>query len=70
MLNKILEKLSGKKVYGIALLGAVAAVMTLAGHPLPFGPALTDHEAWDLLYTSGLVAAGRSTFTKLIHKQG
>lgn len=70
MLGKIFEKLQGKKVYGIALLGAIAAVMTLAGHPLPFGPQLSDQEAWNMLYTSGLVAAGRSTIQKMIHKEG
>lgn len=70
MLGKLFEKLQGKKVYGIALLGAAAAIMTLVGHPLPLGPQMTDQEAWNMLYTSGLVAAGRSTIQKLIHKNG
>jgi len=68
MLKKLFDKLQGKKVYGIALLGAVAAVMSMAGHPIPGIPAMTDQEAWNMLYTSGLVAAGRSTIQKLIHK--
>lgn len=70
MLGKLFDKLQGKKVYGIALLGAAAAVMTLIGHPLPFGPSLSDQDAWNLLYSSGLVAAGRSAIQKLIHKNG
>ena len=70
MLNKLFEKLSGKKVYGISALGAIAALATLFGHPLPIGPLLTDQEAWTLLYTTGLVAAGRSTIGNLIKKIG
>lgn len=70
MLNKLFEKLSGKKVYGISALGAIAAVAALLGHPLPFGPMLSDQDAWGLLYTTGLVAAGRSTIGTLIKKIG
>lgn len=64
----IINKMDGYKVHGVSALGALAAIAALSGHPLPVGPALTDAQAWALLWSSGLFSAFRSAIRKLIDK--
>lgn len=64
----VTNKMDGYKVHGVAVLGAVSAIAALLGHPLPIGPAMTDAQAWALLWGSGLASAFRDTARKLIHK--
>jgi len=62
----ILKWFEGKKVYGIAVIGALTALASLAGHPIPGVPTMTDAEAGALLMGSGVAAAFRSALARLM----
>jgi hypothetical protein len=62
----VLKWFEGKKVYGIAVIGALTALASLVGHPIPGVPTMTDQEAGALLMGSGVAAAFRSALARLM----
>ena len=70
MLDSLFAKISGYKVYGLAIIGILAGLVGHFWGPVDVGaiqiPSFTWPEFWKLVWECGLLIAGRSTAEKFL----